>query len=202
MTRIENITTEISADSDQFFSRFYCDMALIFPALIAGEDRRAASHNGVDWLSLLRAVLYFPWTRSFRGISTIEQQLVRTLVKRRGSLVLCKLREMSDARHLSLHASKEQIWASYLWRAYFGANMSGYTAARAHFVHGLRPLSAYAAASIVSCLKYPRPKSPTAAWHRRHRSRVRYILQRLAVKSDFNPSSEHLEPQARPLRID
>jgi membrane carboxypeptidase/penicillin-binding protein len=113
--------------------------------------------------------------------------LTRIVERRRGNLVLSKLRELWWSRQLTRHLTKRQIWCGYLWRAYFGAHMTGYAAARAFLAPGVITPSLEQAASIAACLKYPRPKNPTTRWERRHKQRIIYILRRMElVKNELS----------------
>jgi membrane peptidoglycan carboxypeptidase len=170
-------------DAKLFFRLHGEDAGKIFAALLAAEDRRAMLHNGIDWISIARAIVLYPRRRRLNGISTIEQQYARTVVRRSGVLWRCKLRELRAARALAKTVTKEEIWAAYLFRAYFGAYITGYTAARRFFVPNGGPISWKGAAQIVSCLKYPRPKFSSLRWHSKHQSRVEYLLLRLQRNS-------------------
>jgi len=112
-------------------------------------------------------------------LNALEQQYVRTVHKRRGSLILCKLRELWLARQLSGRVAKEEVSAAYLWRAYFGARMNGYSAARRQFVASNTHLDFRGAANIVACLKYPRTITQQGVWEKRHARRVYHILAKL-----------------------
>ncbi|MFN4281591.1 MAG: transglycosylase domain-containing protein [Alphaproteobacteria bacterium] len=180
MTRLDQLIQTTKADAARFFETFADDAPLIFEALLIAEDHRAERHHGIDWFSLLRALVLFPRTRKLRGVSTIEQQYVRTVFKRRGSLIWCKLRELWLSWRLAGTLCKQEIWAAYLMRAYYGAHQIGYGAARRSFCPQRKPLSIHAAAEITACLKYPKPGQRNAQWRQAHQTRVQYILTRYA----------------------
>lgn len=182
MKRTTIVDVAVRKDSSEFFKYFRADTPVIFEVMITAEDRRARRHNGIDWISIMRAIIFFPKTRSLRGISTIEQQYVRTVIRRQGNLWLCKFKELYDSWQLASRVSKEEIWAAYLWRAYYGAGMSGYRATREKFEIGGCPLNHQSAAQIIACLKYPRPQNGNPAWSLRHSTRVAYIRTRLTKK--------------------
>ncbi|WP_365785931.1 transglycosylase domain-containing protein [Phenylobacterium sp.] len=119
-----------------------------------------------------------------RGISTIEQQLARTIFPRRGQpLLVAKVRELVLAWRLSRARPKIALWSAYLMTAYYGSGMNGYGSARQQFVKWGSPLSLLQASQIVSCLKYPRPRTPSPAWLRRHEVRTAYVFRRLPAVS-------------------
>lgn len=179
MTRRQILLKAVRRDSSSFFRACQEDSQCIFSALVFAEDHRAKSHIGIDWRSLARAMLLYPKRRRLTGVSTIEQQYVRTVIPRRGNLIRCKIIELLDAYLLARNHKKEDIWAAYLWRAYYGAYMNGYVSARREFLPDDEPLTIEIAAKIVACLKYPRPKNPSSTWQRKHSARVEYILSRI-----------------------
>jgi membrane peptidoglycan carboxypeptidase len=166
-------------DALSFFDDHGADAKVIFPVLLAGEDHRGARHRGIDWISIVRAAALSLRIGRVRGLSTIEQQYVRTVHQRRGNLILSKLRELYISRLLWRRATKEEIWAAYLWRAYYGARMNWYSAARDFFIARDQPLDVETAAKIVACLKFPRSIRNADSWAIKHSRRVQYILRRL-----------------------
>lgn len=179
MNKLDFTMHVLKFDALSFFDDHAADANIIFPVLLAGEDHRGKKHRGIDWTSILRAVVFAMRSGRIRGLSTIEQQYVRTIYRRRGNLLVCKAEEMWLAWRLCKRVTKEEIWAAYLWRAYYGTRMNWYSAARAHFVSASQPLDSETAAKIVACLKYPRSIHNHDIWARRHGNRVAYILRRL-----------------------
>lgn len=166
-------------DSARFLAHYAADTQIIIEVLLAAEDHRGRHHSGIDWLSFGRACLHLPWTRKLRGISTIEQQYARTVFRRRGSLLLCKLRELLLALQINRRVQKQQVWLGYLWRAYYGHHLNGYKQARVLFIRSDQALDIVTAARIVALLKYPRPGDAQGNWKDRHDRRTAYVLRRL-----------------------
>lgn len=179
MNKLEFTIHVIQFDALSFFDDHGADASVIFPVLLEGEDHRGARHRGIDWISIFRAVVLSLKSGRIRGLSTIEQQYVRTVHRRKGNLLVCKVQELWLARRLWRRVRKEEIWAAYLWRAYYGARMNWYSAARRNFIGSEQSLDIETAAKIVACLKYPRSIKDHAKWERRHTNRVSYILSRL-----------------------
>jgi penicillin-binding protein 1C len=98
--------------------------------LLAYEDRRFRSHNGVDPLALGRAALQLV-TRGHivSGGSTITMQLARLMEPRRERSVYAKLRQMVRAIEIEQQLDKDQILDLYLALAPFGGNLEGVRAA-------------------------------------------------------------------------
>jgi penicillin-binding protein 1C len=98
--------------------------------LLAFEDQRFSSHNGVDPLALGRAALQLV-TRGHivSGGSTITMQLARLMEPRRERSVYAKLRQMVRAVEIEQQLNKDQILDLYLALAPFGGNLEGVRAA-------------------------------------------------------------------------
>jgi penicillin-binding protein 1A len=165
----------------RFFDGFGDDAPLIFNALLVGEDRRGLMHNGIDFRSLLRGALNFPRTRRLQGVSTIEQQIVRVIYQRSASRYFHKPRELALSVKLSQCNEKRSVWAAYLHMAYYGTLLQGYAAARGFFEPSGGKLSPAAAAAIVACLKYPKPRNYSEGWQRKHCRRKAFILSRIGT---------------------
>jgi penicillin-binding protein 1A len=96
-------------------------------AVIAIEDRRFYSHQGVDYWGIARAL----WQdirsqHAAQGGSTITQQFVKNALSAQGNRsVLQKLRESALAYHLERKWSKEKILTQYLNTVYFGNGAYG-----------------------------------------------------------------------------
>jgi monofunctional glycosyltransferase len=178
MNKLEEFSTEAAKDCADFLLQFAEDEKLIVSALLAAEDHRGRRHRGVDWISIARALIKSSQSGRVQGLSTIEQQYVRTVFRRRGSVFKCKLSELYLVRKGARRISKRQYWLGYLWRAYFGTGLNGYRKVRFHFV-GRGILTELGAAEIVSCLKYPKPRYPNNSWRKRHVRRVSYVLGRM-----------------------
>jgi membrane carboxypeptidase/penicillin-binding protein len=139
------------------------DSANAVYCLILAEDRRFENHGGVDIVALSRAILHWISGRGLEGASTIEQQLVRTLTGQRERTIRRKFKEMLLASRIRTILPKHEIAKIYLRIAYFGWNMNGYTAACKRLaISTSSPISMRDAVALVSRLKYPEPKMPSA----------------------------------------
>jgi penicillin-binding protein 1A len=111
-------------------------------AVIAIEDRRFYSHEGVDYTGIARALWQDILRRSAaQGGSTITQQFVKNALATQGNRsVFQKLRESALAYHLERKWSKEKILTQYLNTVYFGNGAYGVeAAARTYFGEGDEP---------------------------------------------------------------
>jgi penicillin-binding protein 1A len=175
----------VDKHADAFLEYYAPDAPILYSALCAAEDHRASYHSGIDTRSISRGALVAARDlRRIRGISTIEQQLARTIFPRRGrNLLLAKIDELVLAWQLSKSRPKIALWSAYLMAAYYGSDLNGYGSAKRKFVKRGQHLSAFQASQIVSCLKYPRPRTPSSAWLRRHEIRTAYVVDRLPTIS-------------------
>ncbi|MGH2761124.1 MAG: transglycosylase domain-containing protein, partial [Thermoleophilaceae bacterium] len=108
-------------------------------AVIAVEDRRFYSHEGVDYTGIARALWQDILRRSAaQGGSTITQQFVKNALAAQGDRsVFQKLRESALAYHLEREWPKEKILTQYLNTVYFGNGAYGVEAAmRTYFGDG------------------------------------------------------------------
>ena len=95
-------------------------------AVLAIEDRRFYSHNGVDFFRVFGAA----WAdlrarRVVEGGSSITQQLVRLDALTRERTLQRKVREMLMAIAIEQRFDKSQILEAYLNRVYFGDGYYG-----------------------------------------------------------------------------
>jgi len=102
-------------------------------AVIAGEDRRFRSHDGVDWHGLGGSAWAGLHGRHRRGASTLTMQLAGFLAPELGDPgtrnLRSKLRQMRAAWAIEDHWSKDQILEAYLNLASFRGESQGVAAA-------------------------------------------------------------------------
>jgi len=131
-------------------------------ALLTREDRRFFAHRGFRVTYILRAAWDILTGRSFRGGSTITQQLAGHLFADRTEITLRrKLRELWWALRLEQALSKQEILELYLNEMYFGHNTYGVEeAARFYFRRSARELSLAESVMLVIQLASPGRYSP------------------------------------------
>jgi penicillin-binding protein 1C len=125
--------------------------------LLAYEDRRFYSHQGVDPLALGRAAFQLiSRGHIVSGGSTITMQLARLMEPRRERSVYAKLRQVVRALQIERQLNKDQILDLYLALAPFGGNLEGVRAASiAYFGKEPKRLSLAESALLVAL-----PQSP------------------------------------------
>ena len=155
-------------------------------AILSIEDSRFYTHEGVDFLGLIRAIVINVMKDSkSQGASTITQQLVKNLILNNSEKTYeRKAREALRAMALERVFSKEQILELYLNQVYLG-QMNGRSivgvaqASRAYFgtdVRRIKPWQAAVFAGIISAPNYYSPlRHPERALKKRN-----YALKRMA----------------------
>lgn len=138
--------------------------------IVAAEDRRFASHGGVDWLAALSAVRARLAGRRSRGASTLSMQVAAFLspgLAAPGARIWRdKLRQMRAARALEGAWSKDQILEAYLNLAGFRGESQGIAAA-ALALFGKAPDALGRADALVLAALLPEPGGTADAVARR-----------------------------------
>jgi len=155
-------------------------------ALIALEDKRFWSHDGVDPRAIGRAA----WSnltqgRRVSGGSTLSMQLAR-LLEPRPRTVPNKLVDMFRAVQLDLRMSKREILEEYLSRTPYGENVEGIESASwAYFGHGPQQLTPLEIATLLAVPQGPAHFAPSRANDARLRIRRDAILGKLIAADVF-----------------
>ena len=131
-------------------------------AFIAMEDRRFYSHNGIDPLGLVRALLRDLRARRWvAGGSTISQQTAKIVYTNQQRTMSRKLAELMDAAGLEKSLTKQQILQLYLNRIYLGSGAYGVDgAAHVYFGTSARELTLAQAAMLATLTRAPSVFSP------------------------------------------
>lgn len=127
-------------------------------AVISIEDKRYYSHNGVDLIRTVKAVLgtFARGSLNGAGGSTITQQLVKNLTKDDEISISRKVREAIYATALESKVSKEWIINRYLNIIYLGKGNSGIqSASENYFGQDVNEISLPEAAFLAAIIKSP-----------------------------------------------
>ncbi len=151
--------------------------------LFAFEDKRFASHAGVDPLAIARAGgQLLRRGRIVSGGSTLTMQVARLLEGRHERTGTGKLRQALIALRLERQLSKDQILALYLRLAPFGGNLEGArSAALAYFGKEPRRLSLGEAALLVAIPQAPELRRPDRFPEAARRARDRVLARAVAA---------------------
>ena len=137
----------------------------LIDAVVAIEDKRFWTHNGVDWRRTAGAVLnmFFGMRDTFGG-STITQQLVKNVTDNDDVTVKRKVQEIFTALELEKNYKKEEILEMYLNVIYLGSNCYGVqSASQKYFGKDVSELSLAECASLAGITNNPSLYSPNAS---------------------------------------
>jgi len=167
--------TKIYSADGKLLARLYLENREVVPiskmtsdlvnGVVAVEDERFYSHNGVDMVGLGRAVVV-NLTQGFgeEGASTITQQYVRNTVlleERTDISIARKVREAYLAMQLEKLYNKQQILQMYLNAVYFGEGAYGAQAAsRTYFAKPASELTLAESALLAGLPQQPSRLDP------------------------------------------
>ena len=143
--------------------------------LVVGEDRRFHHHPGVDPIALGRAVWKTFYCGQRQGASTIAMQFVRTLTERYECTYRRKLLEMILAVRVTQHIGRARLPALYLWIAYYGWQMRGFSQVCLRVRIDPHTSGAGDSALLVARLKYPETRSVSREQERRIQRRADHL---------------------------
>ena len=129
----------------------------LIDAAVAIEDKRFYEHQGVDWITTVKACLnmFFGGDEQFGG-STITQQLVKNITQEKSVTVQRKVMEIFRAQLFEREYDKDLIMEYYLNRIYLGRGCYGVKSAAAeYFGKELQNLSPAECASLISITNNP-----------------------------------------------
>ena len=146
-TRIENKIETINRRN------FRLPQHLIL-SIIEIEDKRYFHHLGIDFYSILRALLKNITTNRFEGASTIVQQLVRVITDEREISIRRKVKEIMLAVLINNEFTKNEIISAYLntYRFHYCYGIFAFCKAEKYDIDNL---SFNECAQIAARLKYP-----------------------------------------------
>jgi penicillin-binding protein 1C len=176
--------------------------------LLAYEDRRFYSHEGVDPLALGRAAFQLVSRGHIvSGGSTITMQLARLMEPRRERSVYAKLRQVVRALQIERQLNKDQILDLYLALAPFGGNLEGVRAASiAYFGKESKRLSLAESALLVALPQSPETRRldryPEAARTARERVLDRMVEDgRVSVEDALQAKAAPVPRLRKPMPI-
>jgi penicillin-binding protein 1C len=192
-SRAKNLSTTVAAEDGRILKVFLSNDAhwrfAATPAdaprhylemLLAYEDKRFYSHQGVDELAVIRAAGQFiRYREAISGASTLSMQVVRLLEKPEPGIV-GKIRQALQAVKLERSRDKRTILSLYLTLAPFGGNLEGIKAASLYYF-GVEPkqLSLGQSALLVALPQSPEKRRPRLGRSDSRDARDR-VLRRMA----------------------
>ena len=129
----------------------------LIDATVAIEDKRFYEHQGVDWITTVKACInmFFGSDSNFGG-STITQQLVKNVTDEKSVTVQRKVMEIFRAQIFEREYDKDLIMEEYLNRIYLGKGCYGVKSAAAqYFGKELQSLTPAECAALISITNNP-----------------------------------------------
>ncbi len=129
----------------------------LIDATVAIEDKRFYEHQGVDWITTVKACMnmFFGSDSNFGG-STITQQLVKNVTGEKSVTVQRKVMEIFRAQIFEREYNKDLIMEEYLNRIYLGRGCYGVKSAAAeYFGKELQSLTTAECAALISITNNP-----------------------------------------------
>ena len=176
-------------------------------ALVATEDSRFFSHEGIDSRSYLRVFFktILLGDESSGGGSTITQQLAKNLFGRKDYAILTlpvnKVKEAVVARRLEAFYTKREILLLYLNTVPFGENVYGIeAAANRYFNKSTSRLTPPESATLVGMLKANTYYNPRL--HPENARERRDLVLALMQQQGYISEKEKVEHQNAPMQLD
>ncbi|MCM3884284.1 biosynthetic peptidoglycan transglycosylase [Frankia sp. R82] len=172
----------------------------VVAALIATEDSRFYSHQGIDPRGAIRGLSEpLPGGRD-RGGASLDQQLVKLLYTGGRRNTVDQIEQIALAVKLDAHYSKDEILRMYLDTVYFGHGYYGIVTAAAGYFDRTPDTLTWAQASLLAGLvQAPSAYDPyehlTAA-----RTRQRHVLDRLVATGRLT-TTQATQIAADPLNL-
>ena len=164
----------------------------LIDAFVAAEDARFFKHEGVDVLSIMRALFKNMLARKIeQGGSTITQQVTKSLLlKNFEKTYRRKVREAILSLQIEKNFSKEQILSLYINQIYLGHGAYGVeAAARTYFKKSAKELTLAESALLAGLPQAPSRYSPILHFDR-VKNRQRYVLDRMRQEGYITESQE------------
>ncbi len=161
---------------------------LLPDAFVAAEDGRFYEHKGLDFISVMRAlVVNLKSGRKSQGGSTITQQVARGLLLSPEKTYIRKFKEAILAWRIDTLLTKKEILYIYLNQIYLGEGAFGVEAAsQVYFGKSASQLTLGEVALLAGLPQAPTRYSPLKHLDRA-RARQRYVLNRMADDGYITP---------------
>ncbi|KQP48554.1 penicillin-binding protein 1A [Pseudorhodoferax sp. Leaf274] len=169
-------------------------------AVLAIEDQRFYTHDGVDYLGMLRAAFANLGHSRSQGASTITMQVARNMFLSSEKTYARKLREVLLTFKLERALSKDQILEIYMNQIFLGHRAYGFAAAsEVYFGRPLKDITIAQAAMLAGLPKAPSANNPISN-PRRARVRQQYIIDRM-LENGFITAAQAQAAKAEPLAV-
>ena len=172
----------------------------LLKATLVAEDRYFYLHPGINPLAIIRALFQnLRHGRVVSGASTISQQVVRNIYRKRRTL-LAKLHEIWLAIRIERTISKNKIFTQYLNRIYYGNQAYGIDAAsRLYFDKSPADLSLAEAAFLAGLPRSPTTHNPYSHFNQAKKRQEQILYQ--MFKRGYIPSAKWERTKVESLKL-
>ena len=140
----------------QLLQQIFTTTEDLINAAVAIEDKRFYEHQGVDWITTIKACVNLFFGSGDAGGSTITQQLIKNVTEENSVTVQRKVMEIFRAYMFEQEYEKDLIMEYYLNEIYLGRGCWGVKSAAAeYFGKELQSLTAAECASLISITNNP-----------------------------------------------
>ena len=160
-------------------------------AAVAIEDKRFYEHQGVDWVTTVKATARMFFGDSSMGGSSITQQLIKNILLSEDEsaddvTVQRKVLEIFRAVELEKNYDKDEIMEMYLNVIYMGQNCRGVrSAAAAYFGKELEKLTLAECASLISITNNPSMFDPYISKEYEYQGEIRNGKERNKFRQEL-----------------
>lgn len=148
-------------------------------AILAAEDERFYSHGGVDYVSIVRAIIANLTSDKLQGGGTITMQVARNFYLSREKKLTRKLREALLAWKIEANLSKDQIFELYINQIFLGQRAYGFASAtQIYFGKNLADITPAEAAMLAGLPAAPSKYNPLVNLPLA-KGRQAYVLRRM-----------------------
>jgi membrane peptidoglycan carboxypeptidase len=213
-----------AADGETLISLFYDEFRrhvtldevapVMQQAMVAAEDSRFYTHNGVDYRGIVRAMVANNSSGGVeQGASTITMQYVRGALQLNAETIdeviaateqtaVRKLREARLAMAVEEQLTKDEILERYLNQAYFGHNAYGiFAAAQVYFSKHPSDLNLQEAATLAGLVQAPSAYDPITSDQTQALARRNWVLDRM-VDIDYLSRGDASEVRGLAIELD
>jgi penicillin-binding protein 1A len=205
------IVTQVLSEDGEIIAEYFVEKRyvismeemspVLIDAFIAAEDERFFEHQGIDVLSIIRALIKNLRSMDIvQGGSTITQQVTKSLLLTPEKSYARKIKEAILAYRIEKSLSKDDILCIYLNQIYLGQRSYGVEAAAQTYFHKSAADLNLAESALLAGL----PRAPSAYSPIRHPDRAKrrqqYVLERMA-ESGYITRDEAQAALDYPLKI-
>ena len=193
------LITTISADDGTVIAEYSRERRFLVPyekmpktlvqAFVASEDAGFFKHQGIDFVSIVRAAINnLKAGRISQGGSTITQQVAKTMLLTPERTFTRKFKEAILAWRMEQKLTKEDILYIYLNQIYLGHRSYGVeAAARSYFDKTVEELTLAESAILAGLPQAPSRYSPYRHYQRAM-DRQKYVLGRMVEEGFITPA--------------